>query len=943
MRSFSLLHPFCHVGRRTLTGLLLGTVSTLGFIQVAQAADTQSISGTYSGSSVDQAYDGSVTVDGLLTLRSGAKLKATEMIAGPAPDGAARVTVMNSGSSLVTTGNLIVGAASEAYTGSTLSVASGGSVNAGTIIAGQGDGTLGTVNVTGYNNGDTTRLTTHDLYLGTEGGNAALNIGGQGTGVATVRVDGQLVIGKPDADGGLGANTVLVSSGGVLEVGGTNGIQASGTRSDYTFTLAGGTLRTIGSDLTTAANITLGRTTGGSTLDTGSFNTTVNGNVSGSSNLIKTGTGTLTLTGDTQYAHGTGSPANTFIQEGTLAGSPLSVRGVGTIENNSTLLLDQGLYTGSTTTWRDMLFNKVTGTGQLVKAGAAMVTLTADNTYTGATIVREGVLQLGTGEKTGSIAGTSRIDLLDPSSNLTVYRASDLTIAAPISGAGSLTQKGSANLTLIGVNTYSGGTSIQNGTITGTTRSFGTGAIEVAAGTTLALDQSTNGTLSNTVNGAGHVMKQGTGNVTLGAVNTYTGGTSIQSGTLTGTPQSFGDGAIYTATGATLDVASAGSLGNALSGAGAFAKTADGTLSYTGDGSAFTGMTDVKQGTLSVEGNLQQSSVNVESGATLSGTGSVGNTSVQGTFAPGLGGGTFGSLHVAGNVSMSGGSTFAANVGSDLRTSQAVVSGVFAIDPGATLSVTAQQDAALSIGQHYILVQAQGGVTGQFDHYDQTGLIKTHSLLLMAQPAYTSDEVQLVVARNTNLSFGYGSSMRNQMAAGYGLDGLALTAGGLNVTNTVAGLSDEQRYRALNALSGEIHASAKTAMINDAFYIRDAALDRLDCADDALRQISSDQKAGACRSASGRPVTVWGTVYGAKGQNSGTASAARLSNSSVGWIMGADTTVGQWRVGGLLAYGRTMFSNEGGRNSSGHSNNATLGAYGGTGWRYRMACWRRDA
>ncbi|UMM09014.1 autotransporter-associated beta strand repeat-containing protein [Gluconobacter frateurii] len=1133
MRSFSLLRPFCHAGSRTLTGLLLGTVSTLGFVQEAQAAsDTQAISGSFTGAAINQVYDGPVSVDGLLTLKNGAKLTAPEMIAGPGPDGSALVTVTGSGSALSTGGNLIVGAAPEAYIGTTLTMASGGAVTAGNIIAGQGDGTLGTLNVTANNSGDTTRLTTNNLFLGTEGGNAALNVTGQGTGVATVHVDGQLVVGKPDAIDGLGANTVYIAGGGVLEVGGTNGIQVSGNKSDYTFTLAGGTLRAIGADLTTDANITLGRTTGTSILDTGSFDMRLSGTVTGSSNLTKTGSGTLTMTGDTQYAHGVGSPPNTFIREGTLAASPLSLRGVGTIQNDSTLLIDRALYTGSLTTWPDMVFNTITGTGQLVKAGSATITLTTDNSYTGATVVREGVLQLGTGGKTGSIGKTSGIELLDPSSNLTVYHSNDLTITSPITGAGSVFQKGSGNLTLSGINSYTGGTQVQAGTLTGTTQSFGSGAIGTASGTTLSLNQSTAGVLANTVSGDGQLVKQGSGNVTLAAANSYTGGTQVQAGTLTGTTQSFGNGAIGTASGTTLSlnqstdgvlvntvsgdgqlvkqgsgnvtlaaansytggtqiqagtltgttqsfgngaigatagatlslnqsadgvlantvsgdgqlvkqgssnvtlgvinnytggtqvqagtlrgttqsfgsgaigtasgttlslnqstdgvlanmvsgdgqlvtqgsgtvtltgfnsytggtsiqmgtlagsaqgfgtgavdaaagtsllINSGGTFHNSLVGEGRFVKVGQDALSYTGDGAAFTGNTDVRQGTLSVDGDLQHSTVTVENSAALSGTGLIGNAVVQGVFAPGSG--AFDALHVAGNVSMQGGSTLAVNVGSDLQSSQALVAGAFAIAPGATLAVTAQDGAALSVGQHYTLVQAQGGVTGQFAQYDQTGLVNTHSLLLMTQPAYTADEVQLVLARNTSRSFGYGSTTRNQQAAGYGLDGVAVTAGGLALTDTVAGLSDQQRYRALNALSGEINASAKAAMINDAFYIRDAALNRLDCADDVLRQTGADEKSGACRTANGHRLSVWGTVYGAKGQNSGTASAARLSNSSVGWIMGADTRLSEWRVGGLLAYGRSMFSSGEGRNASGHSNNATLGAYGGTDWR----------
>ncbi len=166
---------------------------------------------------------------------------------------------------------------------------------------------------------------------------------------------------------------------------------------------------------------------------------------------------------------------------------------------------------------------------------------------------------------------------------------------------------------------------------------------------------------------------------------------------------------------------------------------------------------------------------------------------------------------------------------------------------------------------------------------------------------------------------------------------VAATHGGGALGDAIVNLKTPEAHNALNALSGEIYGSTKTAMVNDSFYLRDASINRLDCIDDTLRLCptgGTEQKPGGVDP--NHRVTVWGQVYGSRGGNSGSGSnylnAAHLNQNAVGWIMGADTDVHGWRVGGLLAYGRSMFSNGGSRRSSGYANNASLGVYGGTSW-----------
>jgi len=127
------------------------------------------------------------------------------------------------------------------------------------------------------------------------------------------------------------------------------------------------------------------------------------------------------------------------------------------------------------------------------------------------------------------------------------------TISSILSGSGSLTKTGAGNLTLTGINTYSNGTILNEGTLTinnnsalGTsTMTFNGGILQNAArfdftrnitlntgGGTFNTDSYTM-QLSGALVGAGTLTKKGTGTLILsGTNNTYSGGTIVSSGTL---------------------------------------------------------------------------------------------------------------------------------------------------------------------------------------------------------------------------------------------------------------------------------------------------------------------------------------------------------------------------------------------------------------------------
>ncbi|EBN6117121.1 autotransporter outer membrane beta-barrel domain-containing protein [Salmonella enterica] len=213
--------------------------------------------------------------------------------------------------------------------------------------------------------------------------------------------------------------------------------------------------------------------------------TTATSNWDGSK-LTKQGDGTLILS-NTGNDYG-----DTEIDGGILTAKDAASLGTGdvTIAESATLALSQGT-----------LDNNVTGGGQIVKTGNDELIVTGDNTYSGGTTITGGTL---TADYADSL-GTGVI------ANSGVLQVGEGELENTLSGSGSLVKTGTGELTLGGDNTYSGGTTIDDGVlIAANVNALGGGDVDNAG--TLKLDAEGEFNLANvtTQSGATTELAKGT-------------------------------------------------------------------------------------------------------------------------------------------------------------------------------------------------------------------------------------------------------------------------------------------------------------------------------------------------------------------------------------------------------------------------------------------------
>lgn len=199
------------------------------------------------------------------------------------------------------------------------------------------------------------------------------------------------------------------------------------------------------------------------------YTATINSLLVGSGGIRKTDLGTLVLNGNNTYSGGTSVTAGTLqVAQDASMGAPETALtlGGGTLRYGAAFdtprevkLADSG-GTVDTNGFNVLLLNSVTGSGDLTKAGAGVLTLTKDSSFQGTTIVNGGTLQLGDGSAGGNVTGNIQNQAL-----LSFNRSDEMAVNGDISGSGQVWQRGSGITTLNGNNRWSGTTRVENGTL----------------------------------------------------------------------------------------------------------------------------------------------------------------------------------------------------------------------------------------------------------------------------------------------------------------------------------------------------------------------------------------------------------------------------------------------------------------------------------------------
>ncbi len=419
--------------------------------------------------------------------------------------------------------------------------------------------------------------------------------------------------------------------------------------------------------------------------------TTANSNWNGSK-LTKQGDGTLILS-NTGNDYG-----DTEIDGGILAAKDAASLGTGdvTIAESATLALSQGT-----------LDNNVTGGGQIVKSGSDELIVTGDNTYSGGTTISGGTL---TADHADSL-GTGTI------ANSGVLQVGEGELENTLSGTGSLVKTGTGELTLSGDNTYSGGTTITGGTLTADhADSLGSGDIDNSG-----VLQVGEGELKNTLSGTGSLVKIGTGELTLNGDNDYSGGTTIDDGTLIANhADSLGTGAIDNS--GVLQVGE-GELENTLSGSGLLVKTGTGELTLSGDNNTYFGDTTIAGGTLIAANVNALGSGNIDNSGTLmldaNGAFELANVTTHSGATTAL---AAGSTLDAGQFTQEDGSTLSIDLGA--ATDDAVIT-ADSVALGGTLNVTgigSVTDSWTPEAYTYTLIGSDSAITSDFDDLTIAGM-----------------------------------------------------------------------------------------------------------------------------------------------------------------------------------------------------------------------------
>lgn len=503
---------------------------------------------------------------------------------------------------------------------------------------------------------------------------------------------------------------------------------------------------------------------------TANYTLTGAGSLIGQGGLSKSNSGTLTIntlnntySGQTVVAGGTlvvpeldaiGYPSP--IGNPSAGSTNLILTGSSTLRISGESYTDRGLTVGAGTNSIEVfnsadqvtIAGQIAGTGALQKTGPGTLALTVSNSHSGGTIVKSGIVSLGSVAGNQYGVGSGGVTLDGGRLSLIDIQASEVCawpIRVPTNStgridcdgrstmSGALTGGGDLTIYLPYVRTdFSGNWSAFTGRLLLISDGGDFRCNNAAGYPNARMNLGANVSLQNRVGG--------TPTIPIGELSGVAGANIAAPGGNSGIGVNWSVGALNT---------SATYAGNTYNNVG-FIKIGSGTWTLSGTNLSHTGQTTVNAGTLLINGNAAAATGNVTVGAagTLGGAGIIrGTTVVNGRIAPGANG--IGTLTFSNNVTLNSLSTTFIELNKAAGTRDRIVTAA-TLSCAGTLSVT-NLSGALAVGDSFDIFDA-AAITGSFTSlslptlppdlvWDTTQLAINGAISVIANPVAAGPQV----------------------------------------------------------------------------------------------------------------------------------------------------------------------------------------------------------
>jgi len=635
-------------------------------------------------------------------------------------------------------------------------------------------------------------------------------------------------------------------------------------------------------------------------------------------NTIDVSGGTLHVDADLSAAGGTSlsDPGRIEISTGGRLSSDVGMSG-GNLANSGTLegelhmtggeTVNDGTITGTATIDDGKLTNNFVVTDVDVSAAAEFVNNSgaeAGNVTNAGTSSNAGTItsltNTGgsfTNNSGGRITGDTNVIGGTVTNNFVVTYVDVAAAAIFVNNSGAtasaVTNAGtSSNAGTIASLTNTGGTFTNNagGTITGTTvissgtltNNFVVTDVDVAAAAIFvnntgasagdvrnAGNSSNAGTLASLTNTGGTFTNNDGGTITRNTV--VSGGTLVNNFVVTDVDVAAAASFVNNSGATAGDVTNAGSTSNA--GTIASLTNTGGTFTNNDTGT-ITGDATIVGGTLVNDGTIG-GTIGIGSDGVLAGSGAIGGLTVGsgGTFAPGPG---IATVAVNGDVTFEKGSTYQVETDASGLSDRLDAAGSVTIN-GGTVDVLAGSG-TYSLATTYTILTGDS-VTGTFD--------EVNSDLAFLSPILTYDPTTVTLGLYRNdVDFADVTETRNTRATAEAVQSLGATN---SVFLSVLPLNATGARDAFSQLSGELHASLKSQLLQQARLAREAVTDRI-----SGNVPVEDTEGGA---------SVWMTGIAATDRFDSDGNAADMNGHIAGLFAGIDADVSEhWRIGGMFGY-----------------------------------------